>query len=185
MSTPSTAAERAFMTACGTHSTNVPGCPPIALVSQHRSTSHCAECQARMEPVFAATPERIYAAAAARATRELPAGWARPPERMPRPYREVRGQRRCPNPACSMGLRGRDFYPSPAMEANFRSRLRGEGGVPIMQKGAAAPKVAPPLGGFHLITPLPLHTGLGAQLRAVGPREVRGSRGAGGSGSGR
>jgi hypothetical protein len=184
LSTPSTATERAFAVACSTHKTAC-GNVSLALVSQHRSTSHCASCQTRMEPVFAATPQRIYAAKAAREAEPLPNGWTRAPQRWTRPWREVRGERRCPNPLCHVGLVHRDGYPPEAMENNIRSLVRGEGGVPIMQRSLTVPKETFPLGGFHLLEPRYRPWSTGADARTVGAQEVRGSRGAGGSGSGR
>jgi hypothetical protein len=100
-SSPTTAMRKAFEA--------VFGAAWVRDADEHRSTKCCSYCYGVLDKVWAQTPERVYAAAEARAARQLPWGWSRPPPRPVAGYRVVRGELRCPSDACrARSFRHRD-----------------------------------------------------------------------------
>ena len=159
-STPSTAAEAACAIACGARLSSQ-GNPCYRKGSEYRSTAlhgKAAEggapaCWARLEPVIAPTPERIYRQQAERAQAALPAQWAqRPTPPLPHPWRKVRGKQWCPE--CCVFVH-RDKHPCGAIVLDQRSLARGEGGEVQMRRSTVVPKVQFAMGGFHQFPVVP------------------------------
>jgi hypothetical protein len=110
-SSPTTAMRRAFVTVCGA--------AWVRDANEHRSSKCCSRCHGVLDKVHHLTPERIYAAAAAKAETPLPMGWSRPPPRAIRPWRVVRGMLYCPSDECrSFRLRHRDKDACPLIHEN-------------------------------------------------------------------
>ena len=105
---------------------------------EHRSTKCCsgAECGGVLDKVWAPTPDRVYAAAAAEAARPLPFGWSRPPARRVAPWRVVRGMLRCPwDECCARSLRHRDGDACRLILANALAVAAGDGTLACMRRG--------------------------------------------------
>jgi len=102
-----------------------------------------------LDRVWGPTPERVYAAAAAKAARALPCGWTRPPARPVRPWRVVRGFLRCPSDeCCARSYRHRDGDACRLILANALSVDAGEGTLQCMRRGR---REEDPAGVFDLL----------------------------------
>ena len=138
-SAPTTAMRKACVTACGA--------AWVRDASEHRSTKCCSSCGCVLDKVWAPTPERVYDAAAAKAQRELPEGWARAPARAVAPWSVVRGMLRCDTDECrARSLRHRDGDACRLILANAlaedaavqRGGAAADGTLPCMRGGRHA-----------------------------------------------
>ena len=127
-SAPTTAARKACNTVCGN--------AWVRDASEHRSTRCCSGCHCVLDTVVALTPERIYAAAAAKAAQPLPYGWKRPPARQIYPVRTVRGLLFCPSYECrAKALKHRDVDACRLILANALAIDAHFGTLPCMASG--------------------------------------------------
>ena len=116
------------MTACGA--------AWVRDANEHRSSKCCSACGGVLDKVWSLTPERVYAAAAAKAERALPWGWVRPPARRIAAWRVVRGMLHCPAEACrARSLRHRDDDATPLILDNAISVDAGAGVLECMLGG--------------------------------------------------
>jgi len=123
-SSPTTSLRRACVVACGAGW--------VRPADEHRTSKCCSDpkCGGVLDRVAAATPQRIYAGAEARAAAALPPGFSRAPPRPIPPWRVVRGMYYCPTCALTgRGFRHRDFDAARLM---LRNELHKEahGGPP-------------------------------------------------------
>ena len=89
-----------------------------------------------LDKVEAQTPERMYAAAAARAAAQQPLGWTRPPPRHIKPWHIVRGVLHCSQDACrARSLRYRDVNVCRLILKNALSVDAGHGTLPCIRHG--------------------------------------------------
>ena len=139
-SSPTTAARRAFVSVCGA--------AWVRDANEHRSTKCYSRCHGVLDKVHHLTPERIYAAAEARAEAPLPWGWSRPPPRAIPPWRVVRGMLYCPSDECrSFRLRHRDKDACPLIRENaFSVCAAGSAAAGTLEcmRAKARPGEAPP-----------------------------------------
>ena len=113
--------------------------------SEHRSTKLCSYCHRVLDRVVVDKPERIYAAALAKAERLLPLGWKRPPAREPHPTIIARGIQRCSYDECrAVSFRHRDVDPLRLIRDNAISIDAGHGTLPCMATGHHAEDVTNP-----------------------------------------
>jgi hypothetical protein len=141
-SSPTTAARKACNTVCGNDW--------VRDANEHRSTKCCSGCHCVLDKVLALTPERIYAAAAAKAARPLPFGWVRPPARDIHPLRIVRGLLYCPSYECrTKALKHRDVDACRLILANALAVDAHFGTLPCMAFGRREELPA----GKHLLWP--------------------------------
>ena len=135
-SSPTTTMRAACVAACGA--------AWVRDADEHRSTKCCSACSCVLARIEAPTPYRIYAAAAAKAARELPFGWKRPPARPVRAWRVVRGALFCGQDACrEQPLRHRDGDATRLILDNALSVSAGRGTLECMRKGPHADDVVP------------------------------------------
>ena len=139
-STPTTAMRAACVKACGA--------AWVRDVVEHRNTKCCSfpDCALVLEKVWAPTPERIYAAAEARAEAPLPWGWTRPPPRPIHPWRVVRGLQHCGGHECrARAFRHRDVDAARLLLVNELHR-EAHGGEPLsyLRQGVRHVEVIPP-----------------------------------------
>jgi len=136
-SSPTTTMRAACVAACGAAWTRD--------ADEHRSSKCCSACGCVLTRVESPTPYRVYAAAAAKAARELPFGWKRPPARPVRAWRVVRGLLYCGQDACrERPLRHRDGDACRLILDNALAVDAGRGTLDCMRKGKHADDVVPP-----------------------------------------
>ena len=120
-SAPTTALRKAAETVCKQAN--------VWLVDEFRSTMCCSCCGSALYSVYAPPTRRQIEAHAARAERQLPHGWTRPPQRPLPSMVKVRGLLYCANPLCGeprWRLKGRDADACRLILARFRAETAGE-----------------------------------------------------------